>query len=309
MSPEELIIPSEHTHPYGVKASLVLGNNVELGLENEEARLRFGRNHAIRLLRQASPGQNSSDVQRFVCHLEAFTTASEAERAGKMFVSSLLWIAASKKITIGFDEWTGNFPFAIRNRTISAGMTCHGTLRVFQKIDPEEFVSIAGTAFDRQNDLPPNILTSMQFFASARLESTDRARFVNLVTALEAFCKPAELEPELRSLTEELIKHVNASTVFSDEKTARFKVSFLNRVRHLKTESIRQAIIRTVREHVTDPDVIEFVDKAYDVRSKLLHAGDRPQGLSPLMNELEDLLRRLYSSVLDLPLARPIPVN
>jgi hypothetical protein len=57
---------------------------------------------------------------------------------------------------------------------------------VHTNVSPEEFSSIAAEAYKLGRDFAPNVLTSMEFYASARMESTERARFIGVMTALEA---------------------------------------------------------------------------------------------------------------------------
>ena len=83
----------ENTHPYVVHVSLALGSNVEIDLSDEEIRLPFAGDYTIRIVKeQANAREQANFIKRISVHLEAFSSACEAERAGKWFVLSLLWV-------------------------------------------------------------------------------------------------------------------------------------------------------------------------------------------------------------------------
>jgi hypothetical protein len=98
--PTPALLP-ESTHPYVVRVSLALGNNVEIDLSDEDMRLPFAGDYTIRIVKeQTNPREQANFIERISVHLEAFSSACEAERAGKLLVLSLLWVSASKRITI-----------------------------------------------------------------------------------------------------------------------------------------------------------------------------------------------------------------
>ena len=146
-------------------------------MSEDEVRLPFAETSTIRIVKeQANPREQAIFIKRVTVDLEAFSSAGEAERAGKLLVVSILWVAASKRVTIAFEKWTGDYPFAVRDRTLSAGISVRAEGRVYSTVKSEEFSSIAGGAFKLGKDFGPHVLTSMEFYASARMESTERAR-------------------------------------------------------------------------------------------------------------------------------------
>jgi hypothetical protein len=297
----------ESTHPYAVRVSLVLGTNVELNMTEDEVCLPFTDDYTIRIVKEhANPREQAASLKRVTVDLEAFPSACEAERAGKLLTASVLWVAASKRVTIAFERRTGDFPFAVRDRTQSTGSSLRAEGRVHFNIMPEEFSSAAGGAYKLGIDVAPHVLTSMEFYASARMESTERARFIGLMTALEALSEQRDYGDEVARLLGELASRLEESPLLAGEGKAALRSSLSSRLKQLRQESVRQAIVRIVREHGGEQGTVRFVDEAYGVRSKILHEGFRASELHTLTDRLEDVMRQIYSAVLGLPLDRPV---
>jgi len=297
----------ESTHPYAVRVSLVFGSNADLEMSENEMRFRFAGDYTIRVVKElANPREQANALKRLSVHLEAFPSASEAERAGKLLAVSLLWLAASKRVTLAFEKWTGDFPFAIRDRTQSPGLTVRAEGRVSFNIRPDELQAIAEEAFRTGLDVTPALMASMEFYASARMETTERAKFIGLITALEALSVQCDYGDDIGNILAELAKQLEASPLLAGEANASLRCSLSSRLRQLRQESVRQAIIRTVRQHINDRDTIKFVDEAYGVRSKILHEGMRAPELYALTHRLEDVMRQIYSSLFGLSLSRPV---
>jgi hypothetical protein len=299
-SPEPL---PERTHPYSVWMQLVLGSNIELLLDGDDVRLPFAGSYTLRIVRERTPArEEASDQTRIAVHLDAFASASEAERAGRLLTTSFLWFAAFKRVTIGFRKRTGDYLFAIRDRTQSSGITMEGEGRAFYKVAPDELASVAEQAFKAEIDVSQSVLISMEFFAAARLESTQRARFVSLMTALEALAEQADYGDELGSVLFEIATQIESHPSLQGPEMKSLRASLSGRVSQLRTESVRQAILRTVRQHVDDKGAVRFVDEAYGIRSKMLHEGHHVAELPALCNGIETVLVQVYSSILQLPL-------
>ena len=93
-----------------------------------------------------------------------------------------------------------------------------------------------------------------------------------------------------------------------DEAT-RPKDSLEGRIRELSQESIRQAMLRIVRELLPgDKDAVEIIDNAYALRSKILHDGASDPYLGRKVSAVEDTIRRIYSARIGKTLKVP-PLN
>jgi hypothetical protein len=252
---------TEQTHPYAVRMHLVFGSNVELVMDDDAVRVPFAGVYALNLTKErASPREEANSYTRVVIDLDAFPSACEAERAGRLLTASLLWVAAFKRVTIGFRKRTGDYPFAVRNRTLSSGLSVEAEGRAFSKVMPEEIAAVAQQAYSAGSDISQAVLISMEFFAAARLEATDRARFISLMTALEALAVQQDLGDEVAGVLNALAKALEAAPELQGSEHERLRTSLSTRLRQLRKESVRQAILRTIREHIRDPEAERFVD-------------------------------------------------
>jgi hypothetical protein len=221
---------------------------------------------------------------------------------GGLLTTSLLWFATFKRVTIGFRNRTGDYLFAIHDRTQSPGLTMEAEGRAFYKVAPDEIASVAEQAFRAKVDVSQSVLISMEFFAAARLESTQRARFISLMTALEALAEQMDYGEAVASVLSGIAGQIESHPDLQRPDSETLRTSLSERIKQLRTESVRQAIQRTLRQHISNKDAMRFVDKAYGTRSKMLHEGYRVAELPDLCNDLESILVQIYSSILQLPL-------
>jgi hypothetical protein len=145
----------------------------------------------------------------------------------------------------------------------------------------------------------------MELFTSARLEMSERARFITLVTALEALSVQVEYGDEVMTALDAAARCLIASKELAGVDKDQLQASLIGRIKHLRKESVRQAILRTVGEHVKDRATMAMIDEAYGGRSKMLHEGLRVANLHELTTTVESVLRHVYASLVGLTLVRP----
>lgn len=291
----------ESTHPYSVRFVLKFGSNVELDWAEHEIRVPFGDAGVLCIRRLKELPKNITQAS---IDLEAFSSASDAERAGQLLAFSLMWLAASKRITIGFAKWTGASPFAVRDRTRGDGITVEAEGRGFFRMSPTELSEEVGRAYTKKPVLPDSLITSMQFYASAHLESSEVARFIGLMTALEALAVQQEYDAAVEGVLRELAVQLEQSPGLADPANASLRSSLASQIRGMKRESVSRAIRRAVKAHIQDSETIKFVEESYAVRSKMLHEGLRVADLGERSGRMEQVLRDIYASITGLPLAR-----
>lgn len=306
-APDSPSAPPTTTHPYAVRVPLVLGNEVNLTLKEDEALLQvFGRNGTIRLTPEhTSPWENSNGLKRLTATVEAFDSASAAERGGMKFVGALLWVAVAKNISMVVETRTGIFPFSVRDRNQSTGVTCRSEITRPRRMTLDEIASLASTAYDRAKDLSDSVVTSLEFFASSRMEATERSKFISLVVALEALAVQAdyaEALPALPGLLSELATQLTTAPFLAGSEHDAVRTSLSDRMKQLRQESVGQAIRRTIKPHVKDAATVKFVNEAYSTRSKILHEGTSEPELQVMRIRLEGVMREIYASMLGLPL-------
>ena len=265
--------PPHDSHPYMVKFSLALGRNVEVFPGEADTRCSFADSHHIRIIKDGdSPRDQASYIKRFSIELEAFESACEAELAGNALAASLLWITVSKRVSLTFDRWTGSFPFAVQNRTQSnRGLPSPQEVRVFAPMKHEEFFAIAEKAFKTRVEVTDSLLASMEFYASAQMETTQRTRFISMMTALEALSIQEDYGEELGETLKGLAKQLESSPLLAGPENKSMRESLCERLKQLKRESVRRAIRRTVSEHINGGDLSQtqnFLEDAYDARTR-----------------------------------------
>lgn len=81
------------------------------------------------------------------------------------------------------------------------------------------------------------------------------------------------------------------------EDAAKLKASLIGRLKHLERESIRQALLRVIRESFPgDEDSVKVIDDAYGLRSDMLHEGTTDPYLDRRTYAIEQIIRRLYAA-------------
>lgn len=106
---------------------------------------------------------------------------------------------------------------------------------------------------------------AMEIFAAARLETTERAKFVGIVSILEPIAVQERYEnEELTSLLEDFKKKLDSSGLDPS-----LKASLRGRIDQLTLESVTRAIRTLIKESLPeDSDAVEIIEEAYNLRRK-----------------------------------------
>ncbi len=145
----------------------------------------------------------------------------------------------------------------------------------------------------------PELETSMELFTAARMETSDRAKFVGLVSAVKPLARQQKYKGVIRELT------ISFQTQLDEAKDIEELVreSLRGRIADLRRESVRLAIQRLFQQHLPDNvPAWAAVDDAYGLRSKMLHEGETYDNLAQRSTVIEDVLRLLYAHILNKPL-------
>ena len=145
----------------------------------------------------------------------------------------------------------------------------------------------------------------MEIFCAARLESSQRARFLALVSALEPLAQTEGLGSDVSSFVDECLNALRSESVIAPKIKDRLK----SRLGGLRDESIGQALERLVRENIpTNTDAPGVIKDAYELRSQLIHNGvpaDLDVDLEFEGRAVAAVIRDIYASLLKQPLAHP----
>lgn len=225
-----------------------------------------------------------------------FRSAANAEEAGLRLALALLWVGVSTGVPLRL-RYSTPLPAKVYDRTSSSGirLTAHATVyraqTVQQFCDLVEQVFVSDVALDRR------LLMSMELFAAARLEATSRSRFVGLVSSLEPLAVARSYGGGVETFVSDTLSRLASWPDIADQTRS----SIAGRIDHLRRESIRQSILRLIREVLPEDDSApKIVDEAYKVRSELLHEGIADVDLDSRAHLIEAIIRRLYARQLGL---------
>lgn len=233
--------------------------------------------------------------------LEGFRTASHAEAAGRELASAVLWTCVSLDVAARRDYQTLE-PGRVFDRTRAPGFedTGFGMLGWPTEKVAGELVRVHGTL----GHVDAKIALSMENlrWCSDGVESTGSV-CVDGFGARAVGCASFARWPDRRA------REAGAGAVDqNDSLDGAAKLSLRGRLTQLRKESIRQALRRLVRDTLpNEPDAAEIVDRAYALRSELVHSGQTSDAdLDPAKERVEiaRILRKLYGRMLKLPLTK-----
>jgi len=243
--------------PYGANITIFLNGTIqfELGQMNymlgENLSLQFVENksNASEFTEITFPGSKIWDVK-----LTGFKTACEAEKAGVKLAESFLWYSISKNFPIRL-VYHKSLPCTVYDRTKGPSLEMFGfghstqTEKATDIISglKESFFSVYESEIDRKR-----LLLAMEIFSSSQLEITTRAKFISLITSLEALSLQKsykEYTDHVKDKIDELIEAMqneeNIPEKIRNSLTGKIK-------REMSIESVRQAIIDVVLKNTKD---------------------------------------------------------
>jgi len=242
----QLIVAKDHRRKYGARLTFQIRRSAHIGdLESVSLLLPDGSLATIQpdeAFDFQVEGGKSYDLT-----VEGFPTASDAEAAGMQMAQALLLCAVSLDFGLRL-SYQSHEPPTVFDRTLSAGM--FGFATAYTSWQQDTVLSELWRAIETplQNR---GLLLSLELFASAALESNDRARFVMAVSALEPLAVQESLGDEVSSAVDELAARLCENATIH----AGLKESLRGRLLQLKRESVRQALksIVSVGFQVTQP--------------------------------------------------------
>lgn len=293
-----VILSQPEKRPYGVKVRIHLQTAGSIGnIEDVCVSLNTGAFLSIAPTRTA-PWQGG---KKYIVTLEGFPTAASAETSGRRLVQALLWMAISVDTPLRL-EYLSYEPAAVFERNRSTGFTCEAYGEVGYA--PNVVLGELQDAYALLKEPNEKLLLSMEIFCAARLESSERAVFLALVSALEPLAQEAPLGEEVNQFVAECLVLLKTSTSISQE----LRASLEGRLNQLRQESIRQALKRLTRETLPkQPEAHATVDDAYTLRSQLIHSGvpaDLDIDLERESRSISAIIRDIYANLLDRSLAR-----
>jgi hypothetical protein len=289
------IIQKTNVYSWGAKVDFVLGRGYELEELTGNVVLVWDCEEVLELSRRKiHPDLEAAGLTGYRLVLNATDTACAAERRGLALVFGLLWMGVTQHYAIGLEWPESPLPCRVIDRTASGGIRFEAFASVSRRLLLAEFVRRLEEGFrSAPTEMLDRMLLSMELYCGSQLESSKRAQFVMLVSALEAVCSQAKMGSEVDALIEDvLVPAVNSAIAAGD-----VQASLIGRIRLLTRESVRGAIRRLMREHGFSQEDLGLVDDAYGLRSEILHEGRRIPELDVTISRLRPILSELYSKM------------
>lgn len=278
---------------YGSRVEMILNEGIVLGFE-EDVTLLVGQERALRVRETRKPTGGNRSLRRYEVSLEAFQRASEAEHLGERLALALLWSAISIKYSARL-VYSGEMPYRVYDRALGGGLQMYADGYVARVTTPTVLAEVLEDFLNTDIAMVPELQTSMELFTAARMETSDRAKFVGLVSAVEPLAKQQKYKGVVKDLTKVFQQQLDEAEGIDDT----VRESLRGRIADLRRESVRLAIRRLFDQHMpNNAPAWEAIDEAYGARSKMLHEGETYEDLAHRSSVIEDVLRLLYSRIL-----------
>lgn len=291
----KMIVESINRRPYGAMLSVLLDDSTRMMLHGE-ACLLTNADYIVRVRPTKSQAADESGAasgfRSWEIFVEGFATAGEAEKKGLEVAFGILWGAVSENYSIRLQYQTP-LPCVVYDRTRQGSgisFTLNATL-----ILGKPLASIA-TAIDEglssKEKGNEKLLLAMELFASARQESTERSRFIGLVSSMEPLAEQQRYTVDVSAAIEQFKGQIKALQL-----PPHIETSLMGRTATLTTESVSSAIRRLVKETLPDDsEALKVIGEAYNLRSRILHDGTTDADLNEKSREVESVVRRIIAS-------------
>jgi len=296
-------------YPYGVYITIFLNGTIQFDLDQYEYEL--GENLSLKFVENRLTFPEHTEItydgaKVWDVKLTGFKTAREAETAGVKLAESFLWYSISKNFPVRL-IYHKLLPGTVYDRNkgpilVGGGFAHHTqTEKAIDIINgvKEAFASDYKSEIDKQR-----LLLSMELFSTSQLEITNRARFISLITSLEAL----SLQKSYKEYTEHVKDKVEdlISAIKNEENIPeKIRNSLVGKIqREMSIESVRQAIIDVILSNTKDKKNKKLFDQAYKARSSLLHDGRTEENIEELFRKMSSMIREIFSTCLNLELKR-----
>jgi hypothetical protein len=227
--------------PYGARIDFLLGSDAELELEGPLCLL-INKPQIITIeILDTKPHEQALLLKRIRTRIEGFASAGEAEQQGLQLASALLWLAVSKHISMRLEYHTP-LPSIVYDRNRSGGISVSADVRAYRKVKTGDLAILLNQGLSPKKIPIDNLLLSMELFTAAQQESTERARYIAIVSALEPLAVASDLGYEVDALVKDFAKQLQSNETIPEQ----VKKSLNGRLQQLRKESIAQAIARVV---------------------------------------------------------------
>ena len=272
----------------------------------------------------AVDGEKIESARVLTIRAGGFANEASAREAGERVVSAICLAGATVRagIDVGRYRRQGGFTNAGIERFTPTGMKgrtdVHGldvfadepNLR-FLSFDADaavghhgpRFLAIFEAALARCANVDPRTRLALEIYGLSHFEASQRARFVALMSVVEALADRRSRSAAVRTFVKECMAAATAKLPADEEGDVRSGLG------NLKTESIKSACRRLIATRLGDGRVAEFMTH-YGVRSTLLHDGEAPDvDFGTEAPKLDGLVSDLLRSILGMPAQESFPID
>lgn len=302
LSEREFIVKKKERKPYG--AEVLFEVNKEMNILGPCTLLI--KNDIIVELKPSKKGTDEESRNRWKLEVKGFSTAGKAEEFGLRIVFSLLWWAISRSAPVRL-LYDTPLPCQVFDRTAKAGgLQTHVSLSVVMPSDEADRISShINEAMSAMEDVDKKMIVSMELFNAALHETTERATFVMMMSSIEPLINKPDLT-ESEDFGDSLQKNIDImkDTIKNEEDVpGHIRDSIIGQISKLKEGSIGQGLRNLCETHLPDDqDAYPLLRECYRIRSRIVHDGGTDDYLQERTRELQNVLRRLFASVIGLPL-------
>ena len=289
----EIIVKYPQNRTYVSKLSFILERGSDFPFESD-CSLLIENQRIIQLSKRVDDNNKRNHSWSF--RVEAFRTASEAENFTLKLVQGLLWSSIKNKYGLKL-LYNSSLPFEINNRSSKGGLSLTSSVELTLIHSAKGIIEPISDILQSKISIDAKLLIASELFTSSRLESTERAKFVGLISSLEPLCEQKDYEiPDLVNDIKEL-KSIISKKNYDDK----IKNSILGRIDGLKKESVSQSIKRTIEKYFpNNNETLETIIDAYNTRSKILHEGLIDPDINIKNYKVEEIIRQ----ILEIEIAR-----
>jgi len=236
----QIIFSSPKRRPYGARLSLLLEKHTEFPMKGECVLLL-----SPEVIVRISPRGNDREgeiKQNWDIFVEGFATAGEAEQAGLKIALGFL---CATRYSVRLIYHTP-LPCSVYDRTQQKGFSATASVHLTVVQGIGNIVDPLNKIISSPRPIDQNLLVACELFAAARIETTERTRFLGLVSSLE----PLAVQQKYENV--ELIALISTfkESILNSMINGKIRDSLVGRIEQLKKESISMAIKRLVEETV-----------------------------------------------------------
>ena len=247
------------------------------------------------------------DAKEFVLKSSGFPTKEAAREAGEQARTALRITFTDLRVGLSAgDRPSTSFGKIVHDQASASGYELRGDahgLLVYPDEPPVCFMSMQGSlvvtspldtfteqfakTYEKNQSFTDSVTLGLELYGLSYFETSARARFVTLISAIESSAKRATRTTEAKDFIDGLISQTRASQLPEADKH-----QLATALGNLKTESSTSACRRFVDEN-GEPGDGETWARCYTLRHAMLHSGSKPVELPDLLPKLDEVVRRV----------------